>query len=174
MDVLDPQQHRALCPERRDQLEEGIEEAALDLAALGLRLAGRLPELGDQAGELGARHVGELLEDGVARSLQRAQRLHQWRVRELIVAELDAGAAEDAGVELAGEVDDLVQQPRLADPGLAREEDQRRVAAGGVAERPLELGELVAAADETGAADALGHASSVPPLPAVGAPPRSE
>ena len=109
MDVLDPQQHRALGPERRDQLEEGIEEAALDLPALGLRLAGRLPELGDQAGELGAGHVGELVEHGVARALQRPQRLHQRRVRELVVAELDAGAAEDAGVELAGEVDDLVQ-----------------------------------------------------------------
>ena len=41
VDVLDPQEHRLLGAEARDQLEEGVEEAPLGLAALGLRLAGR-------------------------------------------------------------------------------------------------------------------------------------
>ena len=73
MDVLDPQQHRPLLAEPRDELEERVEEAALGLAALGLGLGRRLADLRVEPGELGPGRLGELLEDRLAAAVQRAQ-----------------------------------------------------------------------------------------------------
>ena len=86
---------------------------------------------------------GSSLEHRVAAALQRPQHRDQRRVGQLVVAELDAGAAENPAVEAPRRLDQLSQQPRLADTGLAREEEIDGSSSPTVpAERPLELAEL--------------------------------
>jgi len=85
-------------------------------------LYGRLP--GYQLSELGhqmAKAAAEVLAAHditylVASPLERAQHRDQRRIGQLVVAELNAGAAEDASVETLDGVDELAEQPRLADP----------------------------------------------------------
>ena len=115
----------ASASERRDQLEDRVEEP-LRIAALAVRLGRRLPELGNQPRELGAARVREPVEDGVAGASQRAQRGDERRERELVVAQLDAGAAEAAHAELVGALDQLDEQAALADARLAGHEGECR------------------------------------------------
>ncbi len=164
VDVLDPEQRRALGAEPRDQLEEGVEEPPLRLAALALGLGRGLADRRVEAGELGPGGAGELVEDRRAGPLQRAQRRDQRRVGELVVAELDAGATDHRGAVLLRPGDHLAQQPRLADAGLAGDVEE-----GGdrfevlTRERPAELIELGFPADEAAAAHALSHRFAVLP-----------
>ena len=69
VDVLDPEQHRTLLGEPVGELEEGVEEPALSLAAFGLGLGRRLADLGVEARQLrpGARR--DLLEHRLAGAL---------------------------------------------------------------------------------------------------------
>ena len=149
-------------PRRRDQLEEGVEEAALGLAALGLRLARRLAELRDQPRELGAgRRRGARRAPGRRRAAagaarrpaaRRAARRRRARCRRR--RGRDASAASAASISSPS-------SRVLPTPDSPARKTSDGLPAGGLAERPLELGELVAAADEAGAADALSHARQV-------------
>ena len=161
MDVLDPQQHRAVGAQRPDQLEERVEEA-LGVAALAVGCRRGLAELGHQPRELGAAHVGELGEDRVAARTSGAQGRDEGRVGKLVVAELDAAAAERAHALLVGAGDQLGEQARLADPRLAGHEGERRQLRAVAVDRSDELGELIAAADEAACGDARRHRLSMP------------
>ena len=79
------------------QLEEGVEESALCLAALGLGLGRWLADLGVEPGQLGPRARRDLLEHRVAGALQRPQRSDQRRVGQLVFAELDASPRRSPG-----------------------------------------------------------------------------
>ena len=72
VDVLDPEQQRLLGTELGDQLEKGVEEPPLCLAALGLRLPGGLAQLRDQPRELGSVDLRHLREHRVVAALEAA------------------------------------------------------------------------------------------------------
>ena len=121
-------------------------------------------ELGQQPGEPAAcrsQQLRQLVLGGRAR--QRPQRVGERRERQPVAAELDAGAAEHAGAARRGGGAQLLDQPGLADAGLAADEGD-----GGLAvERPLERGaerrELPPAADEDGTDGSGRHPGIVPP-----------
>ena len=81
---------------------------------------------------------------------ERAQRRDERRVGQLALAQLDAVAAQHARPAGGGARLQLAHEPALADARLADDERERRLAAGGVGERGLELRQLERAADESG------------------------
>src|SRR5262249_3018155 len=88
---------------------------------------------------------------GGARGVARAEKVLD-EVREALVREaaglLDEWAVEDADLAGRGEVLELLEEPRLADSGLARDDRELAVAGDRRVQAPLELGELLLAVDE--------------------------
>src|SRR6201999_1574419 len=74
-------------------------------------------------------------------------------VGQLALAQLHALAADDADAVRAGGALELRDEPRLAEPGLAGDERERRA----LLERLAQLGQLAGPADEAGAGHAAGH-----------------
>ena len=99
------------------------------------------------------REVGALAEEppGVARAEVVLDQLAEALVREGAVL-LDEAAVEDADLPDAREVLELLEEPRLADPGLARHDRELALARDRGVQPPLQLGELLLAADEDGRA----------------------
>ena len=147
--VVDDRQHRAAAGQALDERDDrGVEVAQL---ALGVARTGRgeprhaPAQLRQQAGELrpfGAQQGGQLR---VGDAGQRAaQHLDPGPEREQLV--LVAAPVEDG--EVPRRVRHLGDQPRLADPALAGDEDDGRFARAGAPELRLQPGERLAPADE--------------------------
>ena len=85
------------------------------------------------------------------------ERAEQRGIGQLALAELDAVADQHERVARARPAEQLVQQARLADAGLARHQHERRPTAGSVVQRGLQLRELAGPSDEAGACHSGGH-----------------
>ncbi len=170
MDVLDDEQDGGRFPEAAKETEEPLEDPTLQPVAsqerrdLGLGLVG---QLGDEPGQLGRRRPERLLELR-SRDLtdERPEDLDDRPERQAGLAERDAAAGQDERrVWLSGPSvgclrltphprDELGDEPALADPRLAVDEDNRRLPVGGRLDGALELRQLRAATHEDGAGDA--------------------
>ena len=139
-----------------DQGEQGLEHARLVAAVAVGRgdRARRARELGHQLRERGARGLREAVRDVGAALGQlardRAQRVDQRGVGDRGAAQLEAVADEHAGAGGGGARLELGDEPALADPGLPGDEREGGNARRRAAERAVESGELVRAADERG------------------------
>ena len=158
MQVLDDEQHGLVLAERLEQRQERLEDARLRGVARRIGQA----EAGEDVVERGAQRRRERVERGVALADERAERAQQRRVRKLVVTKLHAVAREHAGARLAGVALQLVREARLPDARLTANQGERRPALCGVAERCLQLGELVGSPDESGARHARCHGCNLP------------
>jgi len=156
--VLDHQQHRAALGQPVQHPEQQLEQAHGSQRGLGRPGAGRTPELGHQPGQLAAGPAQHPLQlGGVQQADQWPQRLHQRGVGRDAVADVQAAAGE--GDRPAGPADQVVDQPGLADAGLARHHHDGGLAAGRPFEGRPELSGLGVAADHNRTGDSPGHAS---------------
>ena len=136
-----------------DALQEAggeFEEAGHALLVVP-RPARGLPQLGQQPGEfllLAGRGGGQLVRQGPA---QGAQRGGEGGEGQPVGADLDTAAERDDGSPAVGRGGELLDEPGLADPGLAADQQRLRLARGGAGERVVQDGQLVGAADEDGA-----------------------
>ncbi|GGM74701.1 hypothetical protein GCM10010106_21490 [Thermopolyspora flexuosa] len=156
--VLDDEQHRALLGEPFQQGEELLEEPGP--AGVGLPVARRLAELGQQPGEVAGGAVGQQRGDLARTSLpdELAQHGGERGVGEALGGELDAAADEHPGLPLGGELGEPGDEPGLADPGLAADEHGRRLAVPCPIERVEQRGQLFLSPDENGAHRPAKHA----------------
>src|SRR5918996_6439464 len=108
----------------------------------------------------------------MAVSQRGAQRADERGVGKLALAELDAVADQHGRAPLAPPAGELVEQPRLPDPGLAGDKHERGTPLGRVVKGGLQLGELAGPADEAGACHSNGHRrlSILPPHALEGRP----
>jgi hypothetical protein len=83
---------------------------------------------------------------------QRPQRRRDRRVRDRFAADLDAAAVQDAPALLAPLVDDVLEQAALADPGLALEQQDARLAGRQRLDQPVEGAQLRLALEQRPAA----------------------
>jgi hypothetical protein len=143
-----------LAAQSLEQREQRLEHRRLRGAVAFGRGEAAGAELRQQLGQRGARGRRELLRQiGAALgelARDRPQRVDQRRVGDRGAAELETVPDERARTRLAGARLELRDQPALADSGLARHEGERRNARRRAAERAVESGELVRAADERG------------------------
>ena len=79
---------------------------------------------------------------------ERAQRVRERAERQALAAHLDAAAGEDPRARLARALGGLLDEPRLADAGLATEEHDRGIARDGSVERRRQRRQLGIPADE--------------------------
>ena len=153
MDVLEHQQCRHALGQSFEDAEELLEQRARDDAFARGRV-----QLGQQRREL----VAPGPDDGVERRLvecpvQGAQHLHDRAEGERAVDEVEALTYEHQ-CRFRETLDQLVDEPRLSDPRLARDEHGRRALVDdGRLPARLEPRQLGAATDEPGAGDAGGH-----------------
>jgi len=104
---------------------------------------------GDHAGDVG----------------QLAQGVHHGQVRQADVAKLDAAAAEHPHPPPAGPVGQGQQQPGLAQPGVARQQNHLRAALPGPLQHRIEPARLDRPADERRARGLPSHARQYGRLP---------
>jgi hypothetical protein len=160
MDVLEPEDHALALSESLEERQERVEEAPLRLALPVLSALGRRgAELRGEPRELATHGVGELVERRVAGAGQRTHGPDERGIGELVLAELDAFAADSASAELLGLALELAQQAGLADARLAGHEHELWPAGAGVGQRGLQFGELKLPPDEARGADPFDHAS---------------
>jgi hypothetical protein len=165
--VLDHEQQRLLLRHRVEDREQRLEHA--HLLGLGARVARAASEAGQDRGEVGALARRQRVESGVAVARHATQRAHQRRVGQLALAQLDTVAAEHARARRARRAGQLAGQPRLANPGLARQESQRGGAGGAGLEHRAQLRQFSGSPYEAGARDPGRHAGSHPPRSRRGA-----
>ncbi len=70
------------------------------------------------------------------------------REGQAVGADLDAAAERDDGALADGGTGELLDQPRLSDPGLPAEQQRLRLTGGGTGERVVQHSELIGATDE--------------------------
>ena len=161
--VVEDEHDRRLGADLADQRGDGVEEAVA--LRVGLRpgdrarrqvVGGRRPELRQQDRELG-RARAEPLAQRVQRRARRpaAQHLDHGLVRRQRL--LVEAPVEDDRAVLVGARGQLGRAARLADAGVAGQQDERALALDGLAPAALEVGELDAAADERVAVDGGGQ-----------------
>ena len=121
MQVLDRQQQPVLAREQLQQLQQPVEQPRLR-GGLVVRAGLGAPEAGQDLRERRARGRRQRAERLMAGAGQRAQRADDRRVRQLALAQLDAVAADHAHAVRPGHALELGHQPRLAEPGLTRDE----------------------------------------------------
>jgi hypothetical protein len=129
MEVVEENDLRTLAAAVGEEARDGVEETE----ALTVRIGGRTVRLhGRQPFELSARRADDL----DPRPVRRRSAL------------LPAAADEHVAAARLGPQRELVEQPRLADPGLAGEDDERATALRRLFQRSLELSDLASAAHE--------------------------
>ena len=153
VDVLDDEQDRR-------RFGEGEHDAVQRLEQLYLReFLGRfrtapgvtgVGEVGEQAGEHRAASGFGAQQRGAFRGrFQRVQGVDDRDVGQSELADLDACADQNSAAGRSGARGDLLEEPGLADPGIAAHDRQPRHTVGRRVEHRCQLGELVGAADET-------------------------
>ena len=121
--------------------------------------ADRLGQEPAQAGHSRGQQGGHL---GLARSgAEVAEGVHEGHVREANVADLHAAADQHPDAAALGPGGELVEQPGLADAGVAGDQPDGRAAALGPAEQGDQVAELLGPADEA-AGGCGGHAGKWP------------
>ena len=162
--IVDPEDDRRVLGEPLEQGEQRLERAPQSVLAIGVARAGRAvgrSELGYQPCQAGSVAGREFLERRLALADQCPQRPAERGIRELVGAELDALAAEAAPSRLARPLQQLVQQPRLADARFAGDEGQPRRPRRGLSEGGLELGELSRSSNQFTGTDSGCHSSII-------------
>ena len=153
MQVLEHEHDRLHAAQPLDQRQQRLEDARL-LRVVAVGGGVRRAELRHQLRERRARGGREPVGDVGAALDQlagdRAQRVDQRRVRDRGPAQLQAVADEHARAGVARAGFELGDEPALADAGLAGDEGEGGNARRRAAERAVESGELVRAADERG------------------------
>ena len=156
--VLDDEQHRRLLRQPAQQPEQQLEQPRLCVrAGVAGRRRGRrgVGELGHGARELRAGLRCELVEHACVRSGgELAQGGDDRGVRHVAAAETETRARQDEDAVRPRTARELLHEAALADAGLAADDRQARVAAGGAPHRRAQRGELGVAADERAAGDA--------------------
>ncbi|GAB3942000.1 hypothetical protein GCM10027614_28280 [Micromonospora vulcania] len=173
--ILDHQHQRLNVGEPLEQLGDQVEQVSA--RGLGERRGGgdgqrrRHPaQLRQQAGEL--RLVpGEDL--GAVGPQHRAQGGGERGERQAGLAELQALPDEHPRAGLGGVPGELLQQPGLADPGLAADQHGAGLPGPGPGQRAPQPRDLALAADEDGAGTTYGHGTEhatadPPPVPPIG------
>ena len=132
------------------------------MALWGTRWA-RGRDVGEQAGEFGL-PAGYCAGDrrGTELGAQAAQGRRERRERKALTAEFQAASDGDGGPLRARRGEELLQEPCLAEPGLAGEQEVLRTGLS-LLQRLAELGEFVLAPDEDGAyGGRVGHVDKSP------------
>jgi len=164
--VLHDEHNERVLAQRLEQGEQRLEHARLG------RVAGRMP--GSKAGhdrvDGGPVRSGERIEGGVLVADERSEGGQKRRVGQLVIAELDAIAAQYARTRFARVPGQLVGEARLAYARLTANQCERRTGLGRVAQRGLKLGELSCSPDEAGAGHASGHCLRILPPEAARVP----
>ncbi len=153
--VLDGEDEGTLRAEPFEQPRGVLEQPGP--AVLVVRFAVRLAQLGEQPGEMALAAGRGGLQLGAQRAVQPAQRGGQRRVRQALGADLQTAAERDDRSPVDGALQELLQQPGLADAGLAADQDGLRTAGARPAQRVGQFGDLAATADEDGADRYLLH-----------------
>lgn len=149
VEVLQDEHDRAVAGEAFQEPQGQFEEAGGGVLVGGLVAAG-VAQFGQQAGELGLLAVGGGGEFVGEPAAEGAQCGGEGGEGEPVGAELDATAEGDDGTLLAGRVEELLDEPGLADPRLAADEQRLGLSRGRAGERLGEGGEFAGAADEHG------------------------
>jgi hypothetical protein len=136
VDVLQGEDHGRGQRQLAQQLENGHERA-------GAR-GGPAPD----RDELGRRLHGRRAATALVLLGERSQRVGDRQQRDGGVLQVGALAHEHAPAGVARPVRELAEQPRLADAGLAADQDRPRGAAGGPLICGLEVGDLAGPAHE--------------------------
>ncbi len=133
LQVLDHEHQRPVGGQALDHPEHQLEQARAARLAGRAGRAGRLwVELGEQASQVRPRRTEEAVElAGVHHAHERAQRVDQRAERHPLASELDAAADQHPRSALAGPLGRLLDEPRLADAGLAADQHHRRLAGDG-------------------------------------------
>ncbi len=137
MDVVEPQDERAAA---REAAEEVAQRPVDPVAVGGLRAAEERQRRGVLQPQAGDAPLAELLQ-------VRAEGLRPDRVGQ-VVLELRGRGARHAAAGRGGALRELGQQPRLADPRLALDGDDRPGAVAEPGERPVERRELRLPSDQ--------------------------
>jgi hypothetical protein len=158
--VLHDQQQWRAGGQPLDQPEQQLEQ--LPLTGDRHRGAyGRLAapgQVGQQPAQLGAGGAGDRLQLGRVQLVgEAAQRLDDRRERQALLAQRHAAAAQHAGALLLRCRGELLGESGLADPGLAAEHHQQRLAGGGAGQQLVQPRQLLGAADEPPGRDLVGH-----------------
>ena len=140
VDVLDHEHGGRLLGEPAERAQQQLEQLRRHLRAGGVAT---LAQLGHQPFELVV--------------LEAAERRDDRRVRELARLQRHALAPQDAMAVGAGPVGQLARHPRLADPGLAGDQHEPRVAGRDLRQRVVECCHRVRAADRQRARDPARH-----------------
>ena len=170
MQVLDDEHHRTRVAEPTEQPQDALEDADLDPFRLGrCRRC-----VGSGAGQL--RHEPRKLGEARSRGLRDPFRVHgtdeaaqgfdDRAERQAVVTEGDRATFQDEPASVAEPAGDLGDEPALADPRLATDEDERRLAGRGSVGRRQECGQLPRTTDEDRAGQASSHGVDDRALPA--------
>ncbi len=148
--ILDDQHDRTRRRQAVQDAEQQLEQPALGRAHAqrGRGLLGHGTEIRDKPRKLrapGAEHRVELL--GACAPDQPAQRLGHGGVRHRALTEIDAAAGQHDGSFGFRQLGERGEKPRLADPGLARDDGGAAPPVVGEAEGVLESPELGRTAD---------------------------
>ena len=144
--VLERDEQLALAHGGADELDDGVEQAQPLLLGVGRRVRGARRDLRRAAV---AGEPADVVEHGCGQTArgrdERSQRAAPRAVRARLLARAAADHGGAAGAGLGG---GLVDEPRLADPGLARYRDDVGAASARGPERSPQARELGVAADE--------------------------
>ncbi len=149
VEILEHQQCGCFGAEVGQQAEDEPEQACL--AKTRSRVGGEpaIDRRGDRtdAGQEPADLVARRSEDRgdpVRRQVaqEAPQRLRQCGIGQAVIGQIETAADEHTRTAIPGAADEFLDQPRLADAGLARDHDDARLAVLGTRERGLERGEL--------------------------------
>lgn len=148
MQVLQNEDDRAVGGDALQQPDGQFEEARGAVLTQGVaRRGAQLGQDPRQFAFLAVRGGGDLLGQ---QSPQAAQGRGEGREGQAVAADLHTAADRDDGAVAAGHRDQLLDEPRLADPRLTADEQRLRLARGGAGERFGECGQLAVATDEHG------------------------
>ena len=159
--VLEDEHQRPLGGQARDEPENKLRNSGCTVVGGAHLLAGL--ELGEQPGDLApcrAQALAELVDSELGG--ERAQHLDERSERDPLTSELDAAADEHARAGLVGPPAELVDQPRLADAGLATYEDRRGLSGNRPLQGAIEHRELSLTTDQHRADEAGGHSVIFP------------
>ena len=158
VDVLDDDEHRRRLGQSAEEAGERVQKACLEELALDMGGRRRRVERGHETGEVGAGRPDEGLELVRLRAPRDLREdLDDGAVREPLVADAGARAAKDAHAARRRRDGELPDEPRLADAGLARDQQVRHWARDRRVQHPEGGVELVATSDRDGADEASGH-----------------
>ncbi len=167
MQILEDEDDRCGRAQRVDELEQRFEEPRLRRF-----VRGTVDPAGDDVDTRGQRgrqrrqrrhgRVRQGVQDRVAGAGQRSQCSDERGVGQLALAERQAVAGEHAGPPAAADAAaEGVQEPRLAQAGFTRDEDERRASGRRVLQGRLQHREFRVAAHERAGRQALCHGSSI-------------